>query len=809
MVTEKTHYILRYDTEKQLTSNDFDNAIISFSTKNDMADDSPVFSLVVLGKEKWDKKLGSNDLIRIQVIPDTRKEVPENPYVMVGLISDVHKEGEYSEGSLLYRITGRAMSKSLIDFEVGVIQEVATVISDIGWLPDGTENGLNFSGNTASGIAKELMERFVYKYAEYNFEDGKVLRDYFDYNFTSWVEDESLADVTPFINYQGSLRQFLEDVTAKPFNELYFEFTKDGKCTALMRPTPFDADKWAQLPTYRITSDVVAEESFGKSDSEMYSIYIVQPPNIMEFNSMDLGVFPQYHPDLIKKYGYKRLDAQNRYLLSGAILDAYDPDEETEDNQAEVAPEVNPETEYPTFNEVWGFITSMRYEEVHVAQMFAVVIKEDLAKTFPTLEGFMISDIVDNLLAGDFSEEKYIATASKGAGVIKEESSSSGTGTIIHFGPPFEEVLTFITNNEYHDPETLRTSRKTVYNDLIQNFPSITESLANTIIDLLVAGDFTREEYNKVKDSTGDSERDREINHEKNIAGDKLKEYTKRLYNWYCENANFYSGDIRVIGHPMYRVGARLFYEDFEQDTTWEFYIECVEHEFSFTNGYMTILGVTRGLPESGRKRYSNLWGKAEDFKGGYLGELSLEDLLDQAQTAPSVGDEVLDWDNSIQGGPVATAALKVAQEMSNYDSYYQWGGGRDGKNPFLKRPIGVDCSSFVWWCYYESGVSLSGGKTGMTTDTIKRDPRLSKIQGWGTDKKSALSKLQAGDIVYFDTYKVDGHVGIYVGNGKFIGSQSSTGIEVADMSKGYWWDTFKGHIYRYTDISVGDGVRV
>ncbi|MGV3163524.1 hypothetical protein ACEF19_09935, partial [Streptococcus hyovaginalis] len=189
---------------------------------------------------------------------------------MVGLISDIRKEGEFSEGSLFYRITGRAMTKALIDFEVGVIQEVSTVLVD-GWLPDRQDDsGLKFSGNTAAGIGNELMEKFVYKYAKYNFANKKGLKDYLDHNFTSWEKDESLGDVTPFINYEGSIRQFLEDIAAKPFNELFFEFTASGKCTALMRPTPFDPDYWYQLPKYRFTSDIVVEESVGKNDEELY-----------------------------------------------------------------------------------------------------------------------------------------------------------------------------------------------------------------------------------------------------------------------------------------------------------------------------------------------------------------------------------------------------------------------------------------------------------------------------------------------------------------------------------------------------------
>lgn len=59
---------------------------------------------------------------------------------------------------------------------------------------------------------------------------------------------------------------------------------------------------------------------------------------------------------------------------------------------------------------------------------------------------------------------------------------------------------------------------------------------------------------------------------------------------------------------------------------------------------------------------------------------------------------------------------------------------------------------------------------------------------------------MQVGDMVFFDTYKKDGHVGIYVGNGKFIGAQSSTGVATVDMTKGYWKDKFSGHVRRVAE---------
>ena len=59
-------------------------------------------------------------------------------------------------------------------------------------------------------------------------------------------------------------------------------------------------------------------------------------------------------------------------------------------------------------------------------------------------------------------------------------------------------------------------------------------------------------------------------------------------------------------------------------------------------------------------------------------------------------------------------------------------------------------------------------------------------------------SEMQPGDLVFFDTYKTDGHVGIYIGNGKFIGAQTSTRVAIADMTPGsYWAEVFNGRVKR------------
>lgn len=115
-------------------------------------------------------------------------------------------------------------------------------------------------------------------------------------------------------------------------------------------------------------------------------------------------------------------------------------------------------------------------------------------------------------------------------------------------------------------------------------------------------------------------------------------------------------------------------------------------------------------------------------------------------------------------------------------NSYYVFGGGRSKED--ISRGY-FDCSSFVHWAFEQVGVTL-GNRTGVTTDTLKE-------MGNAVNYEAA----KPGDLVFFDTYKKDGHVGIYLGEGKFIGAQSSTGVAIADMSNGYWNQKFNGRVKR------------
>lgn len=90
----------------------------------------------------------------------------------------------------------------------------------------------------------------------------------------------------------------------------------------------------------------------------------------------------------------------------------------------------------------------------------------------------------------------------------------------------------------------------------------------------------------------------------------------------------------------------------------------------------------------------------------------------------------------------------------------------------------GIDCSAFVQQVFAAAGKSIS---------------RTTWTQFAETQR---ISSPSVGDLVFFsinNNGSID-HVGIYAGNGQFIGSQTSTGVAYASTTTGYWSSRIVGY---------------
>lgn len=138
---------------------------------------------------------------------------------------------------------------------------------------------------------------------------------------------------------------------------------------------------------------------------------------------------------------------------------------------------------------------------------------------------------------------------------------------------------------------------------------------------------------------------------------------------------------------------------------------------------------------------------------------------------------------NEILNGSLLLTNETVKSLISNGlkyvgNSVYVFGGGRNEYDIAAGR---FDCSAFVSWAFSQVEI-----KIGASTEVLKN-----------TGTPIDVEEMKPGDLVFFDTYKKDGHVGIYLGAGKFLGSQSSTGVAIADMTNGYWLEKFNGRVNR------------
>lgn len=110
------------------------------------------------------------------------------------------------------------------------------------------------------------------------------------------------------------------------------------------------------------------------------------------------------------------------------------------------------------------------------------------------------------------------------------------------------------------------------------------------------------------------------------------------------------------------------------------------------------------------------------------------------------------------------------SRAKSEVGTPYRYGGSS---------PRGFDCSGFSRWVYDSHGARLPHSSL--------EQYRLAEKRGYKRIGKR--SRLRVGDLVF---HKTDGarvgHVGIFIGDGKFISSTSSEGVRVRSIWDPYYW---------------------
>lgn len=117
---------------------------------------------------------------------------------------------------------------------------------------------------------------------------------------------------------------------------------------------------------------------------------------------------------------------------------------------------------------------------------------------------------------------------------------------------------------------------------------------------------------------------------------------------------------------------------------------------------------------------------------------------------------------------PASKTAEKVIQHAKDLEGITHYAYGVN------KAPTLLDCSAFTKYVFGQEGITLKWGTR------YQKDAGVFVARG----------DLQPGDLVFFRVGSSSeiGHVGIYIGDGRFIhNSPSFDGVGISSMTSGYW----------------------
>ena len=284
---------------------DVDNDILNVTTTRDMSQDCPTFAISLVWRRDWYNILNSNDLVIISM----QRPPEKKQNVFFGLIDDIRKETDFSSGTpqRVIKVTGRGFNKAFIQHSVGLISELATN-SSVGFF----EGLLDIATQDSYDVIATIINAYVGKSIKYNFSNKKSFKSYFRFKGNRH-KGESMLVPKAYTSYNGSLWNFIKEVSNAPFDETYWEI-KDNLPTLTHRRTPFNKGDWTKLKRTTIKDTDLVSDNTGRSDLETYTVYTVNPMQ----SSLKNCYYPLWYPPFASKYGIKNLSVSTPYQTWGS-----------------------------------------------------------------------------------------------------------------------------------------------------------------------------------------------------------------------------------------------------------------------------------------------------------------------------------------------------------------------------------------------------------------------------------------------------------------------------------------------------------
>ena len=630
--------------------------------------------------------------------------------------------------------------------------------------------GVEFYDNNVAGVETALLKRFE-PYIVLTFDGGMFNIWDFLYtgDFDSWTDYEAMKDSSSFVNFTGSLYELQAATLRKPFNEMFYDFDNtDGNnvvARMIVRRTPFNPEDWYALDMVNIDSTNVLSENISKTDREQYSVFVDNPATgwfTGYQDSFTLGSWPKTNEDLIKTYGYSKYEVSD-YYVSGSNDKDWSVNGDSGSDEDLTSTNNAQGTKF-TYNDVKVFLG--KFAKTTIDQQSSQVAQA-MANAANNISAYQAGKLVGTYKANAYmlSQDNYddILNTAEGGGL-----ANTGDHKLT-----YKKVKEFIKSTD---------SQKGFLTKAKAYFKNVSDEKLVAIYSAAEDGSITKSAYDKAvknykKNSQGETE---------TVTLQDTDYFQALLYNWYANNMNFWSGTYTVLGNPDIRLGMILNYTDNYLANKFKypgrrFYIESVSHSFSFTEGFTTDIGVTRGLiaptdldgKNDPRFTEKFMWGNYTDYKGGLMGEARIDSL---AMSSGDSGDSDSSSSGDYSGEKGPEAAVKAMEygmkfEKKNYKKrteIYAYGGhGERGSTSPLEHDVNgnnlvLDCSSFIYWCFKHVGIT-----TGTVTGNIASDKQFKHI----SIPSSSTEGMKKGDLVML--YNC-GHVMFYVGGGKLMGWNGS-----------------------------------